>query len=131
MGKAVAHHFLQQDAGRPAGHPTEAWSADEYAVVRAAMRSAAQFVQAHHGTGYYPSYTSRSGEIMGVLKQLKEEMEADLSEAQKLESSRAAAFAELRLAKVAEIENGEKMAEKKEDELALLLLLLLGVLFGC
>merc|ERR1719284_404409 len=45
-------------------------------------------------------------------------MEADLSEAQKLESSRLAAFEELRSAKTAEIDNGEKMAEKKEDELA-------------
>merc|ERR1719284_1304729 len=45
-------------------------------------------------------------------------MEADLSEAQKLESSRLAAFEELPAAKVAEIANGEKMAEKKEDELA-------------
>merc|ERR1712048_456594 len=48
----------------------------------------------------------------------KEEMEGGLSEAQKLEASRAAAFAELRAAKVAEIDNGEKIAEKKEDELA-------------
>jgi hypothetical protein len=53
-----------------------------------------------------------------VLKQLKEEMEADLAEAQKTEALRAAAFAELRAAKTSEIESGEKMAETKEDELA-------------
>jgi len=41
-----------------------------------------------------------------------------LAESQKREQARAAAFAELRAAKVAEIESGEKMAEQKEDELA-------------
>merc|ERR1719460_3063533 len=41
-----------------------------------------------------------------------------LADEQKLEAQRAAAFAELRAAKTAEIESGEKMAETKEDELA-------------
>merc|ERR1711981_1139022 len=67
---------------------------------------------------YMPSYSSQSGEIFGVLKQLQDEMKADLSEAQKTEAARAATFAELRAAKTSEIESGEKMAETKEDELA-------------
>jgi len=65
-----------------------------------------------------PSYSSQSGEIFGVLKQLQEEMKGDLSEAQATEAARAATFAELRAAKTSEIEAGEKMAETKEDELA-------------
>merc|ERR1719504_494706 len=52
------------------------------------------------------------------MKQLQEEMQGDLSEAQKTEAARAALFAELRAAKTSEIESGEKMAETKEDELA-------------
>ena len=64
------------------------------------------------------AYNSRSSEIGGVLKQLTEEMEGDHAEAQKRESERAAAFAELRNAKVAEIEAGEKEAGENEDELA-------------
>merc|ERR1719217_494991 len=90
--------------------PAAGWAADDVAVVRRALRSASAFVQARDGTAYYPSYHSQSGEILGVLKQLKEEMEGDLGEAQKLESERAAAFAELRTAKTEEIETGEKMA---------------------
>merc|ERR1719272_1772963 len=73
-------------------------------------------MQAHHQ--YMPSYSAQSGEIFGVLKQLQEEMQGDLGEAQKTEAMRAATFAELRSAKTAEIESGEKMAETKEDELA-------------
>merc|ERR1740138_762870 len=49
---------------------------------------------------------------------MKEQMESNLSEAQKTEMMRAAAFAELRSAKSSEIANGEAMAEQKEDELA-------------
>merc|ERR1719321_1647929 len=52
------------------------------------------------------------------MKQLKEEMEADLSEAQKTEASRAAAFDELRAAKTDEIAAGEKLLEEKKAELA-------------
>merc|ERR1719272_2309408 len=67
---------------------------------------------------YMPSYNAQSGEIFGVLKQLQEEMQGALGEAQKTEAARAATFAELRSAKTAEIASGEKMAETKEDELA-------------
>merc|ERR1719463_57961 len=52
------------------------------------------------------------------MKQMKEEMEADLSEAQKTEASRAAAFDELRAVKTDEIAAGEKLLEEKKAELA-------------
>eukprot|EP00448_Togula_jolla_P012497 CAMPEP_0170605908 /NCGR_PEP_ID=MMETSP0224-20130122/20221_1 /TAXON_ID=285029 /ORGANISM="Togula jolla, Strain CCCM 725" /LENGTH=733 /DNA_ID=CAMNT_0010930937 /DNA_START=49 /DNA_END=2250 /DNA_ORIENTATION=+ len=107
--------FLQSPA---VGASSDAWSAEESAAVRTAIKSASAFVQAKHGESYYPSYSAKSGDILGVLKQLKEEMEGDLSEEQKLENARAAAFSELRAAKTAQIESGEAMAEKKEDDLA-------------
>merc|ERR1719217_1812524 len=87
-------------------------------TLRNAMRTASALLQARHGESYMPSYNAQSGEIFGVMKQMKEEMEADLSEAQKTEAARAANFAELRAAKTSEIEAGEKMAETKEDEKA-------------
>merc|ERR1719428_1392818 len=52
------------------------------------------------------------------MKTMKEEMEADLKEAQETEKERAATFAELKAAKSDEIASGEKLAEQKEDELA-------------
>merc|ERR1719265_2974385 len=113
------HHFLQQDAAKPiapVATQTNDWSAHEMVVVRRGLQTASAFVQHRHG--YMPSYTTQSGEIMGVLKQLQEEMKAALSDAQKAEAAQAAAFAELRAAKTEEIENMEKSAERKEDELA-------------
>jgi len=106
-----SHKFLQQAS-------SSTWSEEDTALLKQAMKSAASFVQAHQGSSYFPAYNSQSGEILGVLKQLKEEMEGDLSEGQKREQARAAGFAELRAAKSAEIADGEKMAEQKEDELA-------------
>uniref|UniRef100_A0A7S0AJP9 Uncharacterized protein n=1 Tax=Pyrodinium bahamense TaxID=73915 RepID=A0A7S0AJP9_9DINO len=112
--------FLQSEPPAPRGAPEHAagMPLDDTAVVNKALRSAAAFVQAHHREGYYPSYNAQSGEIIGVLKQLKEEMEADLSEAQKNEQAQASSFEELRSAKSSQIQTAEKMSEQKEDELA-------------
>jgi len=105
-------HFLQAATqGTQQG-----WANDDVAIVKKAVRVASALLQHRHQ--YFPSYSAKSGEIFGVLKQLKEEMEGELSEAQKTEAARAATFAELRTAKTSEIEAGEKMAESKEDELA-------------
>merc|ERR1719161_2743876 len=119
---ASTEKFLQQSArGASADASTEAtagWFTEDTALVRKALKTASAFMQQKHGSTYMPSYSAQSGEIVGILKQLKEEMEGDLSEAQKLEQDRAATFEQLRAAKTMEIENGEMMAEKKEDEKA-------------
>jgi len=111
--------FLQHhDTAAEVAADSAAALAGDVAVVRRAMHDASAFTQTHHMSQYYPAYQSQSGNILGVLKQMKEEMESGLSEGQKTEMMRSAAFAELRSAKTSEIENGEKMAEQKEDELA-------------
>jgi len=113
--------FLQHRPAAPAASsPTStssAWSAHEIFVVQRAMKVSTAFLQ-RHGHQYYPSYTSQSGEILGVLRTLQEQMKEDLSSAQKTEAEQAANFAELRTAKTAEIEAGEAMEERKEDQLA-------------
>jgi len=116
-GSAPKEGFLQ-GATPVAAASTEGWAANDVATVRRAIKTASAFMQARHGQGYMPSYNAQSGEILGVLRTLQDEMKADLSGAQKSEASRAAIFAELRAAKTAEIESGEKMSETKEDELA-------------
>jgi len=110
------HKFLQQSTADAA--KTSTWTSEESAIVKRAMTSAIAFVQSKHEEAYFPAYTSQSGEIFGVLKQLEEEMQGDLKEAQAIEQERAAAFAELRAAKSEEIKNNEAMEEQKEDELA-------------
>jgi len=113
--------FLQEQGGEGvsvATAPKSIWSQHDQVVVAKAIHTASLFLQAHGRAAYTPPYASQSGEILGIMKQLKEEMEGDLSEAQKTEAARAGAFAELREAKNAEIAAGEKMLEEKKAELA-------------
>eukprot|EP00747_Dinoflagellata_sp_TGD_P073586 gnl/TRDRNA2_/TRDRNA2_157968_c0_seq9.p1 gnl/TRDRNA2_/TRDRNA2_157968_c0~~gnl/TRDRNA2_/TRDRNA2_157968_c0_seq9.p1 ORF type:complete len:691 (-),score=268.79 gnl/TRDRNA2_/TRDRNA2_157968_c0_seq9:83-2155(-) len=65
----------------------------------------------------YKSYAPASGQIFGVLKQMKEDMEADLPEEQKDEQKKAADFAELKGAKEAEIKNQQEAIDQKSTEL--------------
>jgi len=109
--------FLQAEGTAKVEEKSEnGWSASDVKVLRTAMKTASSLLQAKNQ--YMPSYNAASGEIFGVLKQLDDEMKADLKEAQEKEANRAATFAELRAAKTSEIEAGEKMAETKEDEKA-------------
>merc|ERR1719356_333509 len=64
------------------------------------------------------SYTPQSGEIFGILTQMKETFEKDLSDAQKTEQSRVKAFEELKALKEEEIAAGQAQIEKKTEELA-------------
>jgi hypothetical protein len=112
-----ASKFLQSDEPKPRAAPsTMGVSAKDLEIVRKALRVGRAFVQSKEG--YYPAYESQSGAIIGILKQMKEQMEADLKAAGEKESASAAAFADMRTAKTAAIEAGEAMAEQKEDELA-------------
>jgi len=111
-----ASKFLQSDDSKPRPPSTMGWSADDMRIVKKALQEGKAFVQSKEG--YYPSYESQSGAIIGVLKQMKEQMEADYKAATDKEHMAAAAFADMRTAKTEAIEAGERMAEQKEDELA-------------
>jgi len=64
-------------------------------------------------------YTPASGQIFGVLKQMKETFEKNLSESQKQEMRSQQAFEELKAAKEAQIAAAKKQIEKKTQEIAI------------
>lgn len=66
----------------------------------------------------FGAYKPMSGEIFGILQQMKETFEADLSEDQKEELSNQEQFAELKKAKDLEISTGESVLEEKTQLLA-------------
>jgi hypothetical protein len=125
-GKALVpeQKFLQQSqdadavSATPAPAQSNDWSAGEKRVLQRALHSATTFMQSQHSEDYMPSYKAKSGEILGILNELKDQMTAELSDSQKTEAGRAAAFAELRSAKSSEITAGEQQSESKEDLLA-------------
>jgi len=64
------------------------------------------------------SYAPQSGEIFGILTQMLETFEANLSQSQKEEMANQKAYEDLKAAKEAEIAAGQEQIEKKTAELA-------------
>jgi len=64
------------------------------------------------------SYAPQSGEIFGILKQMKETFETNLADTQKDEMSNQKAYEELKAAKEDEIAAGQEQIDKKTEELA-------------
>jgi len=64
------------------------------------------------------SYAPQSGVIFGILKQMKETFEANMSDSQKAEMAAQKAYEELKATKEAQIQAAEEAIEKKTQELA-------------
>merc|ERR1712194_27165 len=63
------------------------------------------------------SYAPQSGEIFGILRQMKETFDANLASSQKEEADNQKAYAELKAAKEDEIAAGQAQIESKTDEM--------------
>merc|ERR1719510_457665 len=86
-------------------------------------RTAAAFVQAPQDyfdaqPTFKQSYAPQSGEIFGILRQMKETFEANLSDSQKEEMANQKAFEDLKAAKEEEIAAGQTQIETKTSEKA-------------
>merc|ERR1719408_446279 len=86
-------------------------------------RAIAAFVQAPQDyfdaePTFKQSYAPQSGEIFGILKQMKETFEENLSSSQKEELANQKAYEELKAAKTEEIKAGQDQIDAKTDELA-------------
>merc|ERR1719182_1372666 len=64
------------------------------------------------------SYAPQSGEIFGILKQMKESFETNLSDSQKEEMANQKAYEDVKAAKTDEIAAGQDQIDKKTEELA-------------
>merc|ERR1719305_65572 len=78
-------------------------------------RTLAAFLQQPAG---FQSYAPASGQIFGILKQMKETFESNLSQSQKDELGAQDAFSQLKSAKLAEIAAAKKQLDNKSVELA-------------
>merc|ERR1719405_246882 len=63
------------------------------------------------------SYAPQSGEIFGILKQMLETFESNLSQSQKDELAAQKAYGDLKAAKEVEIAEGQAQVERKTAEL--------------
>merc|ERR1711865_325414 len=78
-------------------------------------RAVAAFVQAPASAG---SYAPQSGEIFGIMGQMKETFETNLSSSQKEEMANQKAYEDLKAAKEDEIAAGQAQIDTKTQELA-------------
>jgi hypothetical protein len=86
-------------------------------------RIAASFVQAPEdffdaAPTFKQSYAPQSGEVFGILRQMKETFESNLSASQKEEMANQKAYEELKAAKEEEIAAGQAQLDSKTQELA-------------
>jgi len=95
----------------------------EGVLTRSERKAAASFVQAPEdyfdaAPTFKQSYAPQSGEIFGILRQMKETFESNLSASQKEEMANQKAYEDLKTAKEAEIAAGQSQIEAKTGELA-------------
>merc|ERR1719410_19455 len=86
-------------------------------------RAVASFIQAPQDyfdakPTFKQSYAPQSGEIFGILKQMLETFQANLSQSQKEEMANQKAYEDLKAAKEDEIAAGQEQIDKKTAELA-------------
>merc|ERR1712066_440723 len=92
-------------------------------LTHAERRAVASFVQAPEDyfdaePTFKQSYAPQSGEIFGILKQMKETFETNLSTSQKEEMANQKAYEELKAAKEEEISAGQAQLDTKQSQLA-------------
>merc|ERR1719355_397718 len=88
----------------------------EHKMVAAFVQSPGDYFDAE--PTFKQSYAPQSGQIFGILKQMKETFETNLSTSQKEEMAAQQAYEDLKAAKEAEIKAGEEQRDQKTQELA-------------
>merc|ERR1712157_703085 len=109
---AALQHAMMQHAGLLQG-----------VLTRSERKAAAAFIQAPQDyfdadPTFKQSYAPQSGEIFGILRQMKETFEANLSTSQKEELANQKAYEDLKAAKEEEIAAGQAQIDTKTQELA-------------
>merc|ERR1719163_1974525 len=109
---ATLQHELQKHAALMEG-----------VLTRSERRAATAFIQAPEDffdaePTFKQSYAPQSGEIFGILKQMKETFETNLAAAQKEEAESQKAYEDLKAAKEEEIAAGQAQLDAKTQELA-------------
>jgi len=109
---ATLQHELQKHASLLQGVLTRS----ERKVVDSFIQAPADYWDAK--PTFKQAYAPQSGEIFGILKQMKETFESNLAAAQKEEMANQKAYEDLKAAKLAEIAAGKASIEQKTQELA-------------
>merc|ERR1719486_426541 len=114
--KAVAHRLLDARIGQMVGHARSVSKANTE-VLQSFLRHAETATSFLSIPGMQ-SYAPQSGQIFGILGQMKEDFEVNLSEAQKAEAKAKADYETLKAAKEDEIDTGKKLIVSIDGQIA-------------
>jgi chromosome segregation ATPase len=81
-------------------------------------RAVAAFIQNAQAPVTDGSYVPQSGQIFGILEQMKETFETNLADSQKNELNKQRAYDDIKASMTAEIQAGQNQIDKKTEELA-------------
>jgi len=109
---ATVEHEMQKHSSLLQGILTHS----QKKVVQAFIQSPEDYFDA--SPTFKQSYAPQSGEIFGILKQMKETFETNLSDSQKEELANQKAYEDLKSAKAEEIAAGQAQVDAKTQELA-------------
>jgi len=108
----IISHEMQKNAAMLEGVLTPS----QRKVVAAFVQSPEDYFDAE--PTFKQSYAPASGQIFGILKQMKETFESNLSNSQKEEAANQKAYEDLKAAKEEEIAAGQEQIDTKTQELA-------------
>merc|ERR1719217_49386 len=114
--KAVAHRLLDARVKEMVDHTRGVGKAnvDELRSFLHNAESASSFL----AIPGMQSYAPQSGQIFGILNQMKEDFEVNLSEAQKAEAKAKSEYETLKAAKEDEIDTGKKLIVSIDEQIA-------------
>jgi len=107
---------LQHELSKHAGLLQGILSPSDRKTIGAFVQSPEDYFDAE--PTFKQSYAPQSGEIFGILKQMKETFENNLSASQKDEMANQKAYEDLKAAKESEISAGQNQVDSKTQELA-------------
>jgi len=107
---------LQHELAKHAGLLQGVLTPTDRRMIGAFVQSPADYFDAE--PTFKQSYAPQSGEIFGILKQMKETFETNLSSSQKEEMANQKAYEDLKAAKEEEISAGQAQVDTKTQELA-------------
>merc|ERR1719247_3630638 len=114
--KAVAHRLLDARIGQMVGHARSVSKA-RVEVLRSFLHNA-ETATSFLAIPGMQSYAPQSGQIFGILGQMKEDFEVNLSESQKAEAKSKAEYETLKAAKEDEIATGKKLIVSIDGSIA-------------
>merc|ERR1719217_431535 len=114
--RAAAHHLLDSRVSEMVGK-SKSMSKASVNALRSFLHNA-ETATSFLAIPGLQSYAPQSGQIFGILGQMKEDFEVNLSEAQKTEAKAKAEYESLKAAKEDEIETGRKLIVSIDGQIA-------------